>query len=83
PYSDEGVEHKELSYRFEHAGGTTKTAIETMWGSVGMWKPLIMLNYNLDYTVIPPLYCAIIEPIIFEHLKFDKWNFAMSLRECD
>lgn len=82
-FSDIGLEHKELSYRFEHASTTAKTAVEIMWGSVGMYKPWIMLNYNLDYTVIEPIYCTITEPIIFEHLKFDKWNYALELRECD
>lgn len=83
PYSDEGLEHKELDYRFEYCSAGMKNSIETMWGSCGMWKPLILLNYDETYTVIPPLYCAIIEPIIFEHLTFDRWNFALELRECD
>ncbi|KKL62922.1 hypothetical protein LCGC14_2180300, partial [marine sediment metagenome] len=83
PYGDEGVEHKELDYRFEHAGGTTKTAIETMWNSCGKFKPLLLMNYDTSYATIPPLYASVTNDIIFEHLKFDKWSFDISLREAD
>ncbi len=83
PYSDIGVEHKELDYRFEHAGGTTKTAIETLWGSCGRFKPFLLMNYDTSYATIPPLYASVTNDIIFEHLKFDKWSFDISLREAD
>ncbi len=82
-YTDEGIEHKELDYRFEHAGGTTKTAIETMWNSCGKFKPLLLMNYDTSYATIPPLYASVTNDIIFEHLKFDKWSFDISLREAD
>ena len=82
-YTDEGIEHKEFDYRFEHAGGTTKTAIETMWNSCGKFKPLLLMNYDTSYATIPPLYASVTNDIIFEHLKFDKWSFDISLREAD
>ena len=83
PYTDEGMGHKELSYQFQYAGNTMKASMVTLWETVGKHTPLLFLNYNLDYTVIPPLYCSITNDIIFEHIKYDKWNFAIDLRECD
>ena len=83
PYSDEGVGHKELSYQFEHAGNTMKASMVTMWDTVGKYLPILFLNYNDKFTVIPPLYCSIIKDMEFVHLKYDKWNFGLELRECD
>ncbi len=82
-YSDVGIEHKELDYRFERAGNAMKNSMETMWGSVGKFKPFLFMNFDTDYSVIEPLYCAIIEDIVFESLKYSKWNFALNFRECD
>lgn len=82
-YADQGVGWKELDYRFEHAWTSTKTLVETMWGSVGMFKPLLLMNYDTTFSVIEPLYCSIVEPIEFRHLARDDWSFGLSLRECD
>ena len=81
-YGDQGVGWKELHYKFPRSSNSAKTLIETMWGSCGKYIPLIFLNYNLDYTIVPPLYCVIQEDIIFEHLKNDFWSYSLSLREC-
>lgn len=83
PYSDKGVGHKELKYQFEYATNTMKSSMVTMWDDVGKHTPILFMNYNDKFTVIPPLYCSIIDDMVFDHLKFDKWNFSLSLRECD
>ena len=83
PYGDIGVEHKELDYRFENATDSMKSSIETMWGSVGKFKPVLFLNFDTQFSVIPPLYCSLNNDIIFESRKFSKWNFELNLRECD
>lgn len=82
-YSDEGLGYKTYKYGFEYAANSMKSSIETMFGSVGMFKPIIFMNYNTTYTEIPPVYCSIIEPIEFKHRAHDKWDFNLSLRECD
>ena len=81
-YADTGVGYKELDYRFEYAGNSAKTLVEAMWDGIGMHKPFIIMNYDEAFTVIPPLYCVITEPITFQHKEFDRWNFALKLREC-
>lgn len=82
-YADEGVGYKQLSYKFEWASNSAKTLIEAMWDGVGMKKPLLFLNYDQTFTVVPPLYCVITESITFDHKQFDRWNFNLNLREVD
>ena len=82
-YGDEGVGYKQVHYKFEWASSSAKTLIETMWNNVGRKKPLLIMNYDTTFSVIEPLYCAIVEDITFEHKRFDRWHFELSLRECD
>jgi len=83
PYTDEGMGHKELSYQFQYAGNTMKASMVTLWETVGKHTPLLLMNYDTTYTVIEPLYCSIVDDMEFSHLKHDKWNFNLELRECD
>jgi hypothetical protein len=57
-YADEGITYKQLRYKFEEASPTAKTLIETMWAGsagVGKFKPILLMNYDTDFTVIEPL----------------------------
>lgn len=82
-YADTGVGYKQLRYKFEYASASAKTAIETMWDTVGKHTPLLLMNYDTTFTVIEPLYCAIAEDMTFEHKKHDEWNYELVLRECN
>lgn len=82
-YSDKGIGHKEYRYSFENTGNTMKAAMQTMWETVGMYKPILFMNYDTSYTVIPPVYCVIGEDMSFTHLKYDKWKYDLVLREVD
>lgn len=82
-YSDEGIGYKTYDYKFEYVSNAMKSSIETMWGSVGMFKPIIFVNYDTTYSEVPPIYCSIVNPIEFKHRPFDRWDFNLSLRECD
>ena len=68
-YADEGVGWKELHYKFPRSTNAMKGSIETMWGSCGKYTPILLLNYDTTFTIIPPFYCAITEDITFEHLR--------------
>ena len=81
PYSDQGLEHIELDYKFGRSSDSMKSKIETMYGSVGLWKPILFTNYDTTYSVIPPIYVSIVKEIVFEHLEFDYWKYSLSLRE--
>ena len=84
-YADEGICFKQLRYQFQGATASMKTLVETMWaGSAGVGKhhPIMLMNYDTDFTVIEPLYCAIAEDIVFKHKEFDYFDFDLVLREC-
>lgn len=81
-YADTGIGYKQLHYRFEWAGNSAKTAIETMWDMVGRHTPLLIMNYDTTFTVVEPLYAVLTEDIIFTHQRFDKWHWDLKLREC-
>ncbi len=82
-YADQGSGWKELSYQFQNSDDTMKGKIETVWGSVGKFKPLLLMNYDTTFSVIPPLYCSITNDITFTHKKFDRWDYSLDLREAD
>ncbi len=82
-YADQGSGWKELSYQFQDSDDTMKGKVETMWGSVGLFKPLLLMNYDTTFSVIPPLYCSITNDITFTHKKFDKWDYSLDLKEAD
>ncbi len=82
-YADQGSGWRELKYKFEHSTDAMKQKIETMWDLNGKHTPLLLLNYDSNFTVIPPLYCAIVKDIVFDHLRFDKWNFNLDLKQVD
>lgn len=84
-YADEGICYKQLRYKFEQASNSAKTLIETMWAGsagVGRYKPVLLMNYDTDFTIIEPLYCSIAEDIVFEHKQHDYFDFSLVLREC-
>jgi hypothetical protein len=81
-YSDEGVGYRELKYAFPRTANTAKTAIETMWNTVGKHKPLFFANFDSSYwSVIDPIYCTIIEDITFTKLRGNDWEYSLTLRE--
>ena len=82
-YADTGSGWKELSYKFVNSGDTMKKKVETMWNLNGKHTPIIIMNYDSTFTIIPPVYASITNDIVFDHLKYDKWNFAIDLREAD
>ena len=82
-YADQGSGWKELSYQFVNAADSMKDSVETMWNAVGKKKPILFMNYDTSFSVIGPLYCAIINDMTFNHKKYDKWDFGLDLREVD
>ena len=80
-YADEGVGYKQLRYRFEYASNSAKTLIEAMWNANGRHTPLLLMNYDTTFSVVEPLYCAIVDDITFDHREFDRWNYELRLRE--
>ena len=67
----------------QESDDTMKGKVETMYGSVGKFLPLLLLNYDTTFTVIEPLYASIINDMTFTHKKFDKWDYSLDLREAD
>ena len=82
-YADQGSGWKELKYKFVNTNDTMKDKIETMWDLNGKHTPLLLMNYDTSFSIIPPLYCAIIKDITFGHLLHDRWEYNLDLRECD
>ncbi len=82
-YADQGSGWKELKYKFVNTNDTMKGKIETMWNLNGKHTPLLLMNYDTSFSIIPPLYCAIIKDITFGHLLHDRWEYNLDLRECD
>ena len=81
-YADEGIGYKQLRYKFEAASASAKTLMEALWDGVGKHTPFLLMNYDETFTVIEPLYCAITENVVFQHKKYDLWDFELVLREC-
>ena len=82
-YADQGSGWKELSYQFQDSDDTMKGKVETMWNTVGKFKPLLLMNYDTTFSVIEPLYCSVVDDIIFTHKKYDRWDYSLSLRQAD
>ncbi len=82
-YADQGSGWKELKYKFVNTNDTMKGKMETMWNLNGKHTPLLLMNYDTSFSILPPLYCAIIKDITFGHLLHDKWDYNFDLRECD
>ncbi len=82
-YADQGSGWKELKYKFVNSTDSMKGKIETMWNTVGKKKPILFMNYDTLFSVHEPVYCAIIDDMVFSHRKFDRWDFGLNLRECD
>ncbi len=82
-YADQGSGWRELKYKFVNTNNTMKDKIETMWNLNGKHTPLLLMNYDTSFSVIEPLYCAIIKDITFGHLLHDRWEYNLDLRECD
>ncbi len=82
-YADQGSGWQELKYKFVNTNDTMKGKIVTMWNLNGKHTPLLLMNYDTSFSVIEPLYCAIIKDITFGHLLHDRWEYNFDLRECD
>lgn len=81
-YADEGIGFKTYRYRFRWAANAMKASIQSMWEGAGMHSPLVFMNYDTQFSVVPPMYCIITDPIEFQHQAFDHWDFELNLREC-
>ncbi len=82
-YADQGSGWRELKYKFVNTSDTMKGKIETMWDLNGKHTPLLLMNYNTSFSIIPPLYCVVTKDITFDHLLHDRWQYNFDLRECD
>ncbi len=80
-YADQGSGWKELSYQFQDSDDTMKGKVEVMWGSVGKFIPILLMNYDTTFTVVEPLYASITNDLTFGHKKFDRWDYSINLRE--
>ncbi len=82
-YADQGSGWKELKYKFVNTDDTMKGKIETMWDLNGKHTPLLLMNYDTSFSILPPLYCAIIKDITFGHLLHDRWEYNLDIRQVD
>ncbi len=82
-YADQGSGWKELKYKFVNTNDTMKDKIETMWNLNGKHTPLLLMNYDTNYTIHEPIYVAIIKDIVFNHLLHDKWDYNLDIRQVD
>ncbi len=82
-YADQGSGWKELKYKFVNTNDTMKDKIETMWDLNGKHTPLLLMNYDTSFSILPPLYCAIIKDITFGHLLHDRWEYNLDIRQVD
>lgn len=79
-YGDEGVEYKTYTYAFPYASDTMRAAVQTMFDTVGGFKPLIFMNFDTTFDVIEPEYAVITGPIEFQHRAGPGWSWELELR---
>lgn len=80
-YVDKGVQIRGISYSFERVGNAMKVLTEVFWNNVGKHTQFFFANYDTNFTVIGPIYMALVKDITFGHLPRDKWKFGLSLQE--
>jgi hypothetical protein len=81
-YGDVGTEHYELSYKFPRTTATARTNIETFYGSVGLTQPFFFMNFDTEFSVLPPLYVTLTSDIIFKY-HAGNWfdDYVLNMRE--
>jgi hypothetical protein len=81
-YSDKGVEHIEVGYKFPQITDTLKTSVEAMFDTVGKHTPIFFTNFNTDFSIIEPIYCIITSDLAFtrKHAGIG-WEWQLNLRE--
>jgi hypothetical protein len=83
-YGDKGVEYISYNYAFPQSGTTARTNINSMWGTVGRWKPFFFTNFDTTYTVIEPIYCHLTNDLSYNHVGGSQWSgYQLNIREVD
>jgi hypothetical protein len=81
-YSDKGIEFWDITYDFPPSQtATAKSNIETFFTIVGKFKPFFFTNFDSTYTVIEPIYCILVDDIIFKNHGGNRFSYSLHLRE--
>ena len=82
-YASTGNEWRRFSLAFPRTAGTTLTAIQTMYDTVGNHTSFIFCNFDSlrTYELVEPCYCSIDGNLSFTHTKRQYYTYALTLEE--
>ncbi len=82
-YATEGVGWREFNLSFPRTGGTSLTAVQTMYDAVGNHGSVIFSNFDSlrIYPIVEPCYSSIVGEINFRHGGFMQFLWGIQLEE--
>ena len=82
-YATEGVGWRQFDLSFPRTGGTSLTAVQTMYDTVGNHGSLIFSNFDSlrTFDLVEPVYCSIVGEIDFNHGGFMQFLWGIQLEE--
>jgi len=83
-YSDVRLKYKAASFTFPGITEAQRTLINAFWDTVDISIPFIMLIWEDDLDVEPPLYCALTESLEWakQAQRGVLWTLTLSFEEC-
>lgn len=82
-YSTEGVGWRSFHLNFPRTAGSSLSAIQTMYDTVGNHTSVIFSNFNVrrDYPIVEPVYCSLNGDISFQHVRNMGFSYSLDLEE--
>lgn len=82
-YATEGVGWRRFNLSFPRTGGTSLTAVQTMYDTVGNHGSVIFSNFDSlrTFDLVEPCYSSIVGEIDFRHTRFMKYLWGIILEE--
>lgn len=82
-YGSPGNGWRRFEFSFPRTEGTTLSAIQTLYDTVGNYSSIIFCNFDTirDYDIVEPCYCSIDGELEFTHTERMRYEYNLNLEE--
>lgn len=83
-FATPGENWRRFEFAFPPTGGSSLTAIQTMFDAIGNHSAFIFTNLDTDYTypLVYPCYVSIEGDLTFTHDKYQRYSYGLTMEEC-
>lgn len=83
-YGDTRLNFKSATFNFNNSGETNRQELITFFSTVSVIRPFILLIWENDLDVEPPIYCNLTDSIKYTKEKYEgtNWGFSFTIEQC-